>query len=296
MRLAILVWLLLISGPLLLDSLELRNSFALIEFSANVLVPAAGLQLGAMLLCRKRPGLGAVAFVGALLCLGMVLTVRDAQHGVDLSGWGPVVWGGLLTLAQLAIVVAAGHAWILAPSADGPLPHMGALVGAIAPFLMWAVLIPSHGWGRRPRLSANESRAIGDIRTMISAQALYQGANGGFYDVPECLSAPGRCIPGYGADAPTFVEPRLGLTTVVHEGYRRVFQPGPAADATAIHKARASSSSLVSFVYLAVPLQFGHTGVHALCGDASGRICFTTDGRAPGIENGQCAASCPTFF
>ena len=53
-----------------------------------------------------------------------------------------------------------------------------AIIGIIA-----AIAIPSL---LRARVSANESATIGDIRTVISAQAAYQSANGGWYasDMP----------------------------------------------------------------------------------------------------------------
>ena len=58
-----------------------------------------------------------------------------------------------------------------------------AIIGIIA-----AIAIPSL---LRARVSANESATIGDIRTVISAQAAYQSANGGWYasDI-VCLNAP----------------------------------------------------------------------------------------------------------
>ena len=49
-----------------------------------------------------------------------------------------------------------------------------AIIGIIA-----AIAIPSL---LRARVSANESATIGDIRTVISGQAAYQSANGGWYD------------------------------------------------------------------------------------------------------------------
>ncbi len=58
-----------------------------------------------------------------------------------------------------------------------------AIIGIIA-----AIAIPSL---LRARVSANESATIGDIRTVISAQAAYQSANGGWYasDI-VCLNVP----------------------------------------------------------------------------------------------------------
>ena len=52
-----------------------------------------------------------------------------------------------------------------------------AIIGIIA-----AIAIPSL---LRARVSANESATIGDIRTVISSQAAYQSANGGWYDSDE---------------------------------------------------------------------------------------------------------------
>src|SRR6185295_14113031 len=44
-----------------------------------------------------------------------------------------------------------------------------------------AIVIPSL---LRARVSANESASIGDVRTVIAAEAAYASANGGFYDTP----------------------------------------------------------------------------------------------------------------
>ena len=40
---------------------------------------------------------------------------------------------------------------------------------------------------------SNEGGTIGDLRTIVSAQAVYQSANGGLYGEPECLSVPTTC-------------------------------------------------------------------------------------------------------
>ena len=58
-----------------------------------------------------------------------------------------------------------------------------AIIGIIA-----AIAIPSL---LRARVSANEAATIGDIRTVISAQAAFQSANGGWYGGSlSCLSRP----------------------------------------------------------------------------------------------------------
>jgi hypothetical protein len=56
-------------------------------------------------------------------------------------------------------------------------------------------------------------------------------------------------------------------------GYRFTRAPGPTA----------------AGAWLAVPIERGRTGVRGFCGDSSGVVCFTVDGKAPGVEaNGRC--------
>ena len=95
-----------------------------------------------------------------------------------------------------------------------------AIIGIIA-----AIAIPSL---LRARVSANESATLGDIRTLISAQAAYQSANSGFYDANlSCLTQPsaGACIPSYPAIAPTFLDSQLA-SQQAKSGYNRLFTSG----------------------------------------------------------------------
>src|SRR5262245_45678021 len=94
-----------------------------------------------------------------------------------------------------------------------------AIIGIIA-----AIAIPSL---LRARVSANEAATIGDIRTVISAQAAYQSANGGFYTGnPLCLNDAVPCIPNYPASAPTFLDSQLA-NTLPKSGYNRTVENGP---------------------------------------------------------------------
>lgn len=145
------------------------------------------------------------------------------------------------------------------------------------------------------RLPARESAAIGDVRAMISAQGAYAGANGGFFDRPECLAAPRDCRAALPENMPTFLDPTLARTTVERGGYRRVFHPGPAAAAEEIEKAGASRSSLLRWAYAAEPLVPGRTGVRSFCGDSTGRVCGTS-GEAPlKVTDARCPAECRSF-
>jgi type II secretory pathway pseudopilin PulG len=143
-----------------------------------------------------------------------------------------------------------------------------------------AIAIPSL---LRARVSANEATTIGDIRTVISAEAAYQSINAGYYDKLECLSGPGRCIPGYGG--PSFLSDQW---PEVKSGYRRRFHAGPAAEPTPVRESHASPSSLQSFAYVAIPASVNQTGVRGFCGDDTGIICYTLDGSAPAVRDGRC--------
>jgi prepilin-type N-terminal cleavage/methylation domain-containing protein len=134
-----------------------------------------------------------------------------------------------------------------------------AIIGIIA-----AIAIPSL---LRARISANESATIGDIRTVISAEASYHSANGGYYGDISCLTAPsiGGCIPSYPTTAPTFLDSQISAQ-VAKSGYDRSFEPN------------AIPGGLSCYTYHATPSVQNQTGVRGFAGDCSGRICFTPSG------------------
>jgi type IV pilus assembly protein PilA len=137
-----------------------------------------------------------------------------------------------------------------------------AIIGIIA-----AIAIPSL---LRARVSANEAGTIGDIRSVISAQAAFQSAASGWYAPITCLSTPAPCIVNYPATAPTFSDATIaGLTP--KSGYNRTFSPGqnpnPAPPATVL------AGVIDGYCYGADPSTDGQTGVRGFGGDASGRVC-----------------------
>ena len=141
----------------------------------------------------------------------------------------------------------------------------------------------------RARVSANESPAIGDIRTVISAQEAYRAANGGYFDGNlECLARPSAgCVPGYPADGPLFLDPVLAGRQP-KSGYQRRFEPGRMM---AVDPAISSQTSVTRYAYVAVPVAPGQTGVRSFCGDASGIICFRPDGADIPTLGGECPAA-----
>ena len=160
-----------------------------------------------------------------------------------------------------------------------------AIIGIIA-----AIAIPSL---LRARVSANESATLGDIRTLISAQAAYQSANSGFYEgAMTCMTQPSNaaCIPSYPANAPTFLDSQLAAQAS-KSGYNRSFQPGAAV---APLPPTASATSVAVYRYDATPVNIGQTGVRGFAADSSGRICFTTNGVsvAAGANAGELPNNC----
>ena len=157
-----------------------------------------------------------------------------------------------------------------------------AIIGIIA-----AIAIPSL---LRARVSANESATLGDIRTLISAQAAYQSANGGFFDgALSCLMLPSGCIPSYPPIAPTFLDSQLAAQNA-KSGYNRLFTSGAGLPAGPT----SSATSTAVYRYDATPVNVGQTGVRGFAADSSGRICFTNDGLAvpAGASTGMLPGNC----
>jgi type II secretory pathway pseudopilin PulG len=199
--------------------------------------------------------------VGAMtsVILGVVALVKESRQPEEYGGKGMAITG--IILSGVSILV---------------MPAVAGIVAAIA--------IPSF---LRARVSANEAAAIRDVRDVITAEALYQKANAGYFDRLECLAAPETCIPGH--HGPSVIDRRL-LSTDDAKGYRRAFVPGPRAEPA---PPNASPSSLMAFAYVAAPVSRGKTGVRSFCGDATGGICYTTGVIVP--ELGVCPADCTRF-
>jgi len=278
-------------------------------FGYNVLF-AALIGLGAALIAVALGGrksevgeivLGVFAIVWFLLAVVISLgsTVRRL-HDLGQSGWLAVIsLVPCLNFVFLVYLLAAPGREGAAPSASAsgavPIAAVVAVVVAlvlVVPMMIGiiaAIAIPSL---LRARVAANEASAIGNVRTVISAQAVYQTVNQGFYDGRwECLSGPQTCIPDYAGptfiDAAVFAGPRSGYVHELHGG-------APAAAAKGI-----SPSSTGEFAVIAYPVAAGKTGVRAFCADASGRVCAITNGgrrellaASPGESGMRCADAC----
>jgi len=156
------------------------------------------------------------------------------------------------------------------------------LIAVVAIGIIAAIAIPSL---LRARIAANEAMAIGNLRTVISAEAAYQSANGGFYDVPACLYTPAQCL-GPRAPGVTFLDQASLVFDAPKGGYVLQFHGGPAPAATS----DVSPSSLEAFAVTAEPAS-PQTGVRTFCGDSRGIVCvMAASGRI--TEGGQCPETC----
>ncbi len=193
--------------------------------------------------------------------------------------------GGCLGVGGLLGVILGIVALVKANSAPNEYGGKGLAIGGIVTNGLSLVLAPVIGIVAaiaipsllRARVSANEAAAIGDLRTFISAEAAYQFSAEGVYGTPDCLAKPASCIPSY--QGPVFLDSELASLSP-KTGYRRTFIPGPA-----------KGTGLESYALVLEPIQPNRTGVRAFCGDASGVLCYTADGRKPPVVDGACDLS-----
>jgi type IV pilus assembly protein PilA len=154
-----------------------------------------------------------------------------------------------------------------------------AIIGIIA-----AIAIPSL---LRARVSANETAAIGDTRSVISAEAAYHSAASGHYGKAICLISPSACIIGYPVNGPTFIDSAMA-SMVGKSGYGRSFDE----TATVATAPATLLNALSCYVYHSTPLNPGQTGVRGFGGDCSGVICTTSNGSLVATSSGAMVGGC----
>ncbi len=144
-----------------------------------------------------------------------------------------------------------------------------AIIGIIA-----AIAIPSL---LRARVSANEAQAIGDTRSVISAEQTYASANGGLFgNIVNLCRAPcgGIGIPPYPGLAPEFLGfdlARLGNKS----GYIRTFFPNGVPPPPL--SPMVDPGSLIDYCYQSTPAS-ALTGVRAFMGQGTGAIFMDLTG------------------
>jgi hypothetical protein len=136
-------------------------------------------------------------------------------------------------------------------------------------------------------MRARERNVLIAVSTIVHAERSYAQGNGGFFDEVRCLTHPAQCRPGLPADTAPFLDPTYAWLEP-RLGYARAFHAGPQSTAEEIERAGASPTSVKAFAFTAAPLQPGVTGSRGFCGDSTGRLCFTPDGREPPVKDGRC--------
>ncbi len=149
-----------------------------------------------------------------------------------------------------------------------------AIIGIIA-----AIAIPSL---LRARVSANEAQAIGDTRSVISAEQTYASANGGLFAPLPNLSRTGGGtigIPGYPPTAPEFLGGDIGRAVpYTKSGYVRNWIAAPGAVVPTTFQ---DPQSVLDYCYTSTPASV-LTGVRSFSGSGSGVIYMDQTGTAIG--------------
>jgi hypothetical protein len=144
----------------------------------------------------------------------------------------------------------------------------------------WDEMIKGMADSRR---SANESAAIGDVRSVIGGQAVYKSATKAYAPTLACLGRPADCIPGYNGPS-DFISADLA-SSADRMAYRRALHVGRKAPGPA------GAYGVETWAYTAVPAEPGQ-GWRAFCGDQTGVVCAVADGTMPPITGGACPRTC----
>ena len=129
----------------------------------------------------------------------------------------------------------------------------------------------------RARMAANESSAVGSVRTVNTAQVTYYSTWGQGYALTNAtLGGAAGCVAA--AATACLIDPVLTVGT--KSGYL-VTTVGAPADAAGISE---------TFEVNATPTAVGTTGQRAFCSDQSGVIRYNLTGAAIGTGAGTCGA------
>jgi hypothetical protein len=244
---------------------------------------------GERLMSRAGREVAAAAFLGLDLPKSFVVT--ESASGMEIwadmeDAAGARKWAERIRDRLGQTTVEAAHL----PPAEPPLEartegrtlHVratrgGFLTGPAGVGVVAAIAIPAL---LRARMNANESAAIADLRTVISAQATFASVSGGYYGEMRCLAEPQSCLPDY--SGPTFLDPTLA-SLAEKSGYRRTFFAGPPGP---------KPGTLQGYALTLAPVTPQRTGIRSFCGGDDGVICERLDGQMIVAEGGRCPADC----
>ncbi len=130
----------------------------------------------------------------------------------------------------------------------------------------------------RSKIAANESSAVGSVRTINTSEVTYQSSWGtGFAATLANLGGPAPCLVASGATA-CLLDPLLSQPPNTKSGYSFAALGGSLVGGV-----------LNTFEVNATPLVVQTTGVRSFCADQTGLIQFMANGVAIGTAPGACS-------
>jgi prepilin-type N-terminal cleavage/methylation domain-containing protein len=131
----------------------------------------------------------------------------------------------------------------------------------------------------RSKIAANESSAVGSVRTIGTAEVTYSSSWGnGFAPDLGSLGGPSPCTTASATTA-CLIDPLLSVTPFTKSGY--VFNAAGTLLVNGVNN---------GFEVNATPTTAQTTGVRSFCDDQTGVLKFSTAGTAIGVGGGACAA------
>ncbi len=227
---------------------------------------------------QRKKGLALAISMGAVLLVIAVVVLLAVGGSFPQGSYPRMVWaasvGGaaLMIAAQLAMIIGAIQTYNSLPREplDGRTLRRSATTTAVL-FLLYLVLAAMAIPGTvRSRTSANESSAVGALRTLNTSALTYAESypKTGF---PEKVSAFGPPAPGSKASptAADLMDARIACvdSSCVKFGYRFTYTltaKGPPGTA---------------YTYVARPVEYGRTGNRSFFTDQSGVFRWTADER-----------------
>jgi type IV pilus assembly protein PilA len=144
-----------------------------------------------------------------------------------------------------------------------------------------AIAIPSL---LRARMAANESAMVGDVRTVISAEATFSSTAGSYAALVD-LTDPSTPAPSLGTIP--LLDIVIADVTQNKGGYSRNTTSGPAA------LTNVCVTGCVSGVaYGGTPTSVNRTGIRSFGGDTSGLVAFRATGATCAAANGLVDTAC----
>lgn len=245
------------------------TSLIVVLFTAPLWLPYLWivLRLRAKNATSQKKGLALAVAYGSCILVPVVISVVVVPIEQSLRAWkteGPVA---VFALLQLFLVVSSVKAYYrMKPEpGDRRILRNRFAWGLVSFFILVsaAIHIPCL---LRSKLAANEASAIGELRTICTAQSSYAEKH------PDKSFAAGLSDlgPPPGAD---FIDPQLASGT--RHGYAFTIVPGPAD----------SRGRITKYAVTARPQAFQQSGTRSFFTDESGVIRFTAEDRPPTAQD-----------